>query len=228
MHPSTNPSPKGVEPATPTGPTNAPAPAPVDPADIRGRKALLRRRIRRERARRADTPQRMRAEAQLARHAALWAAAQPGPGPVAAFSATHTEPGSLLLDALAELEEQPVLLPKIVGTGLRWGEATGPLVEGPFGIREPHHAAADLAAARCLIVPALACSPAGARLGQGGGFYDRLLSAGSGVSSYRMPVAALVFSREVTEVPVEPHDLRVDAIITEDGTLRCPAPSKRA
>jgi 5-formyltetrahydrofolate cyclo-ligase len=68
------------------------------------------------------------------------------------------------------------------------------------------------------LVPGVAFDPVGARLGYGGGFYDRLLpllAAGT-------PVVAGAFETQVVErVPVAPHDLRVDTLVTELRTFDC-------
>ena len=66
--------------------------------------------------------------------------------------------------------------------------------------------------ASIVLVPALAVDRGGARLGQGGGWYDRALS----ILPEGVPVVAAVFDDEVVEpglIPVEPHDRFVDGII---------------
>lgn len=63
-----------------------------------------------------------------------------------------------------------------------------------------------------VVVPGAAFDRSGGRLGYGGGFYDRLL-----VDLPNAFRAAATFSLQlVAEVPVEPHDQRVDQILTED------------
>ena len=67
-----------------------------------------------------------------------------------------------------------------------------------------------------LIVPLLAFDARGYRLGYGGGFYDRTLEA----LRARRPTLAVGFAfaaQEVAEVPTEPTDQRLDAIVTEEG-----------
>jgi 5-formyltetrahydrofolate cyclo-ligase len=58
----------------------------------------------------------------------------------------------------------------------------------------------------------------GGRLGNGGGFYDRILSARR---TDAMAVAATVKRRVVESVPMQDHDQRVDWIATEEGVIRC-------
>jgi 5-formyltetrahydrofolate cyclo-ligase len=66
-----------------------------------------------------------------------------------------------------------------------------------------------------IIVPALAVSRTGMRLGRGGGSYDRALArAGRAVK------VALLHDGELRDdIPAEPHDQRVDAVITPAGGL---------
>ena len=60
----------------------------------------------------------------------------------------------------------------------------------------------------------VAVDPAGGRLGQGGGWYDRVLEH----VRPEVPVVALVHEDEVVdEVPREPHDRLVTAYVTPEG-----------
>jgi 5-formyltetrahydrofolate cyclo-ligase len=67
-----------------------------------------------------------------------------------------------------------------------------------------------------LFVPLLAFDAAGARLGWGGGYYDRTLAA---LRARRRPVAiGLAFAgQQVEAAPSEAHDQKLDAILTEIG-----------
>ncbi len=87
--------------------------------------------------------------------------------------------------------------------------AQNDLVPGPFGILQP---SADAAMCRpaVLVVPLLAFTPYGDRLGQGGGHYDRWLSEHSGTVAIGMGFD----SQMVEELPTEPHDMKMDAIVT--------------
>ena len=75
-----------------------------------------------------------------------------------------------------------------------------------------------LAGADLILIPALAASADGTRLGQGGGWYDRALM----YRSPGVPVVAAIFDDEVLEagvIPAEPHDIPVDAIVTPTRTI---------
>ncbi len=90
-----------------------------------------------------------------------------------------------------------------------------PLTEGAFGVQEPNDSCAEVPLDHIdlLIVPALALDTTGARLGWGGGFYDRTLERCSGAK-----VLAVVFDCQIVEsVPVSEHDLPVDGWVSESG-----------
>lgn len=78
----------------------------------------------------------------------------------------------------------------------------------------PRLGAEALALADLVLCPALAVGLDGTRLGTGGGWYDRALPH----RRPGTPVWCLVSDREVLPtVPVEDHDQRVDAAVTESG-----------
>jgi 5-formyltetrahydrofolate cyclo-ligase len=91
------------------------------------------------------------------------------------------------------------------------------LVPGPFSALEPPAWAPepDPSSIGAVVVPAVAFSEDGHRLGRGGGFYDATLAA--------IPHAArlgLAFDFQVVaSLPREPHDAPMDAVVTELRTL---------
>ncbi|MBI2423461.1 MAG: 5-formyltetrahydrofolate cyclo-ligase [Candidatus Hydrogenedentes bacterium] len=64
------------------------------------------------------------------------------------------------------------------------------------------------------IVPAIAYSPGGHRLGHGGGYYDRFLAGFSGHTIGLCFEACLA-----RDLAVEAHDIAVEAVITEKGAV---------
>ena len=69
-----------------------------------------------------------------------------------------------------------------------------------------------------LLVPLLAFDRHGHRLGYGGGFYDRTLTA----LRVKAPVRALGLAyaaQELPEIPAGPHDERLEAIVTENEII---------
>ena len=72
-----------------------------------------------------------------------------------------------------------------------------------------------------IIVPGIAFTANGDRLGRGGGHYDRALAAMRAVA----PIVAVGLALEiqlVPELPVEPHDQRLDVVVTDEGTYQGP------
>ena len=66
-----------------------------------------------------------------------------------------------------------------------------------------------------VITPILAYDRIGGRLGFGGGYYDDLFNACT------CPKVGIGYSfQEVDRVPMEPHDRKLDIIITENETIR--------
>ena len=61
-----------------------------------------------------------------------------------------------------------------------------------------------------VIVPGIAFTPAGQRLGRGRGYYDRLLPRLR--NAYKMGVCWPC--QMVTAIPTEPHDMPMDCVIT--------------
>jgi len=114
----------------------------------------------------------------------------------------------------------PVCVPVIEGKArpLRFRQwAPGAvMVEGAFGAMIP--AEGVWLEPEVLIVPLLAFDTRLFRLGYGGGFYDRTLEA----LRARRPVLAVGFAfaaQQMPEVPTEPTDQPLDAIVTENGVF---------
>lgn len=97
----------------------------------------------------------------------------------------------------------------------RWrpGEA---LVREPFGTFAPQ---GEPLVPEFLLVPLLAFDRTGRRLGYGGGFYDRTLAGLP--EAGRLGCAYAV--QEMEEVPAGPGDVRLPAVATEKGVIRCAA-----
>ncbi len=116
------------------------------------------------------------------------------------------------------LGKKRVVLPVVEGSEMVFREYTGPecLRRGAFGIAEPR--GTNIVAPDeidVMLVPGVAFDASGGRLGRGGGFYDRYLSQPAAARIYKVGVcraAALV-----PEVPVEPHDVRMDEVLVVGG-----------
>ena len=97
-------------------------------------------------------------------------------------------------------------------------DADRDVVAGFQGIPEPLPECPRVAreAIDFVLVPGVAFDRAGRRLGYGGGYYDRLLPL---LSPRAARVAGAFLLQLVDRVPAAPHDVAVDAIVTESGVL---------
>ena len=94
------------------------------------------------------------------------------------------------------------------------------LRRGPMGILEPEDAdIVDPAEVAAWIVPGLAFTPDGRRLGYGGGWYDRLLAASSATS---LKIGVAHDFQIVGDLPCEAHDVPVDRVVRCRPLRRCP------
>lgn len=139
---------------------------------------------------------------------------------VAAYVSVGSEPGTgLLLDALVAAGKR-VLLPVLrPDNDLDWAVYAGPddLVKAVRGLFEPTGARLGVDAVRTadmVLVPGLAASSAGDRLGRGGGSYDRALAR----VLPGTPVAVVLYADELGRaVPTDPHDVRVGFALGAGG-----------
>jgi 5-formyltetrahydrofolate cyclo-ligase len=91
-----------------------------------------------------------------------------------------------------------------------WCAATGRLVSVP-------EAGIDPTWPDVVVVPGLAFTSSGDRLGQGGGWYDRFLADIRDDCN----VIGVCFAEQVVDlVPVEGHDIGMDHVVTDHGVLR--------
>lgn len=210
-------------------PTSAPEPAGGPTAYDGGAKKDLRRRLRAARAARSAEDRERVASALAVRIGTVNEVAEmvaDGGGVVAAYASLGDEPGTGPLRSLLALSGVRVLLPVIRDDGgLDWGWDSDDLVPRVHRLAIPEPAAdhvlgagaAGLAASGCSVVllPALAVGLDCFRLGQGGGYYDRLLADVPAHADGGPLRVAVVHDDEVLDtVPHEPHDRAVDAVLT--------------
>lgn len=86
---------------------------------------------------------------------------------------------------------------------------------GAFHIEEPTgNETVDPETIELVVVPAVAYDKKGNRLGRGKGFYDRLLK-----STKATKVGVGYEFQLFDSIPVEPHDVRMDMVITQTTTI---------
>ena len=113
-----------------------------------------------------------------------------------------------------------IAFPRISGDSIsfhtaRWDQ----LVPGPLGIPQPA-ADAPRVTPDLLLVPLLAVTPAGARLGQGKGYYDRAIADLRRSTPLR--TVALAWDVQIADaLPIEPWDMPVDFVATPTRLFDC-------
>lgn len=71
-----------------------------------------------------------------------------------------------------------------------------------------------------VIIPGAAFDTQGNRLGYGAAYYDKLLAA----LERKIPIVAPAYEEQIIEkIPAEPHDIKVDKIITDKRVIECTA-----
>ncbi len=116
----------------------------------------------------------------------------------------------------------PHALPRITDYGLMFHlSAWEDMVPGAMGIPEPP-ASAPIVTPRLLLVPLLAATLAGTRLGQGGGYYDRTLKA---LRAHDNIVAVgIAWDVQIADfLPHDPWDEQLDWIATPTRLVECAA-----
>ena len=107
---------------------------------------------------------------------------------------------------------------------LFWLEDMAELVEGAYKILEPKEELRRLPTKLIqpeeldlVMVPGTAFDPRGGRMGQGNGYYDRLL----GRARPEAPLVALAFECQIfDEIPVASHDVAMDLVLTETREIK--------
>ena len=154
---------------------------------------------------------------------------------VCAYAAFGTEPDTTELIEALTAQGVRVLLPVLLpDADLDWAVYDTRFEVGRFGLREPvceRLGTEAIRAASVVLVPALAVSSTGQRLGRGGGSYDRALARltvpQDNPSQRSRPwICALVYDHELDATfPVEPHDQPVDAACTPSRLVRFTEPT---
>jgi 5-formyltetrahydrofolate cyclo-ligase len=91
------------------------------------------------------------------------------------------------------------------------------IATGKFGVREPASCCAGISLDQfdLALVPGVAFDFSGNRLGRGRGFYDRLMKKVSGKK------CGVAYNFQLLEkIPAEPHDAKVDFILTPERCLK--------
>ncbi len=130
---------------------------------------------------------------------------------VALFAALADEP-----DTMPMLERwaagRRIVLPRVEGVQMQFYDYDPEsLRRGSFGIDEPQRGdACDPADIDLIIVPGVAFTASGARLGRGRGYYDRYLSQ----PVFRAFRVGICYAHQIVDaLPVEPHDIPMHRVV---------------
>jgi 5-formyltetrahydrofolate cyclo-ligase len=179
----------------------------IDPADRAARSASVARRL-------AETEE--------------WKQA----GTVLAFLSMPSELDTRPILSAARASGKAVAVPRIDGDNMVFhylDENDGPLRTGSLGQSEPAESwpvfdprrPRGTPAGILVAAPGLAFDRRGNRLGRGKGFYDRFLRKLKGTAAGPVSVIAVAFSEQlVAEVPHDPLDEPINAIVTDSETIR--------
>jgi 5-formyltetrahydrofolate cyclo-ligase len=128
---------------------------------------------------------------------------------VMAFVGFNGEPDTDPLFARLAAEGKRLLLPRVEAIGIVPADGDWPLVTSKFGVQEPTGPAVEVGEIDFVIVPGLAFTVAGDRLGYGQGYYDRFLPTVSAPS-----VGVCFADQLVDEMPLAAYDVRVDRVVS--------------
>jgi 5-formyltetrahydrofolate cyclo-ligase len=147
---------------------------------------------------------------------------------IAVYAALPEELDAAPLIALARRRGCRIYLPRIdrrrASRAMQFAEMRGPLRHNRLGIAEPQTGAT--LGARWLDVvflPLVGFDERGLRLGTGGGYYDRAFAFRRWRSAWHVPrLVGLGYAfQQVERIAPAPHDVLLDAVVTDEGIIRC-------
>ena len=130
---------------------------------------------------------------------------------VALFCSLPDEPPTEAIIAAWSASKR-VVLPRVEGDLMQFYPfEPSAMATGAFGISEPVAGApCDPASIDLILVPGVAFTAAGSRLGRGRGYYDKYLSQ----PGFRAVKIGVCYTHQlVGELPCEPHDVLVDRVV---------------
>jgi 5-formyltetrahydrofolate cyclo-ligase len=147
---------------------------------------------------------------------------------IAVYAALPEELDTAPLIALARRRGCRIYLPRIdrrrASRAMQFVEMRGPLKPNRLGIAEPE-AGATIAARWLDVVflPLVGFDRRGLRLGTGGGYYDRAFAFRRWRSAWHVPrLVGLAYAfQQLERIAPAPHDVLLDAVVTDEGIIRC-------
>lgn len=137
----------------------------------------------------------------------------------AMFQEVDVEPILTLCHVNGHALALPVVIDKGQPLAFRSYKPGDPLQGGRYGIEEPLPTV-PFCEPDVLLIPLIAFDRRGARLGYGGGYYDRTVAA-LRCKKDVMAVGIALSAQEMPDIPLEPHDAMMDYVVTEKEIIRC-------
>jgi 5-formyltetrahydrofolate cyclo-ligase len=109
-----------------------------------------------------------------------------------------------------------ISLPKVVGDNLSFRKIGGlkDLEKGEFGIMEPKENCQEAKEMDVILVPTVAITKNGNRLGYGHGYYDKFLLESNAKT------ISLTYSKQIVKaIPISEKDVKIDWIVTEEKSI---------
>ena len=148
-----------------------------------------------------------------------------GPAVLAAYRAIRTEvdPAAIVDWALGaghrgRAPGRSAIPPTLV---FRHYQPGVPLAPAGFGTLAPDRQTAEVDP-DVVVVPLAGFDRVGHRLGYGRGYYDRGLANAARARPQAADDRPCIRGQEVDAIPAEPHDVRLDWVVTENGAHRLP------
>jgi 5-formyltetrahydrofolate cyclo-ligase len=142
---------------------------------------------------------------------------------VAFYAAQASEPD---LAGLFAIPGKVACFPRVSGELLEFHRCAPRdlLAAGRWNLLEPHPDCPIVPPAKIdlFLIPGLAFTRTGGRLGRGGGYYDRFLTR---IHPAATKVGICFHAQLVPALPIEAHDHEVDAVITEEFSIVISRPS---
>ncbi|HEY6873685.1 MAG TPA: 5-formyltetrahydrofolate cyclo-ligase [Geobacteraceae bacterium] len=140
---------------------------------------------------------------------------------LALYAPIYNEVDTAEVFAAALAASKVVLYPAVCGDGLVFRRVCGPggLRKGAFGILEPASSCEVYGpqGADIVVIPGVVFDVDGKRIGYGKGYYDKALHCLEGMGKL---VGFCYDFQVVDDITNEPHDVRMDLLITEKRVIR--------
>jgi 5-formyltetrahydrofolate cyclo-ligase len=188
------------------------------------RKAL--RKAIRARRRAVSPAQRAATSRRIAKHISSIFHLYPGKR-IALYASMRDEVDTAPLFELARRHGCEIFLPRIVDPHrhrMRFNELSEAMRPNHLGILEPDSSRSiDPRWLNLAFVPLVGFDATGMRLGMGAGYYDRAFEFRRWRQTWRGPhlIGIAYGFQQVDHIEAAPHDVRLDAVVTEEGVLQC-------